>query len=970
MPGFGFGAGSARGRRAIIASGGAPSLSSTINYLGETFTLSQPMEVGYTLNGQPYIVTSTAGSWASSSTPSTVIDGYVAHGAMFDPRIVGTPLQGFDEMLAYGNLGTTSLGTSGSTPWSAALNIDPAASGAFNLTGKVGRLTKAVRVTGGGLGEFCLLQKVININLVPSTPPADAICPIFDGLGGVEWMRASTVSKMIFAGDGYISGEESLTSCIANNYLPGDTDWPMWIDNGERRRGLMPRRSWWSTGYSRDFGGVWNKLINACHAEGGAAVPDAIFYRMLTLGALSLENVRRGNVGRGGAGQNVGIKPMAVLAGMASRNSAHYALAKQHEGNETHQAFWPTSEFTNINTGFPNGQGGGYNNRQPFLPEHYGRASFFHGDQDVAAVSPTYDTDLYDSDLNPRYQLSSWPYAVLGLANCLRFVNGAGGKTGLNLVTNDGPILPTNPYSACIPAMLRYTALGVDLDPYVDPFPSTFPTVRTRSRQTLMAVIGSAAMTPDPVGPQVNQSTYLTPTATGFSWNYTTWDIGGPIKPITRVDHRMTLDGGRTFLVENNVGETGSKATGVPYNRDVGVQNRRWSADGAGPWSVNYPKVQIGVPSYPLSQVARFVIRPTGTASGAPTNIQPPGIVVRPLNNWAGPYYQPAPVPLPVNTLLYAGLGWWAGDLSAAPTYQWYVGAAADGSDKTAISGATSDTYTVASASMSKYITLGVTIGGVTAFSSPTQVESPVYPAMTLTTFDGVNDCLNKNTALTGAVAGRKLTFSMTGAMAAGTNALAMRLCTFGDNSVGTSSGSQLFSIERRTTGALQVIIRQTGGTGVGNNVTIFNGTTTTNALTAEMGEVTVTVTIDLDAARYQVYVNDTAVAWATAPTVAAADIPFQWMIRPRLFASLVTSPALTAVLSFNHRCTFFHTDSLDISVLGNRNKLKPANIGNRGEGVFGTDALVMLYGPAASIGANYGTGGNYTLVGAVTDVP
>jgi hypothetical protein len=57
--------------------------------------------------------------------------------------------------------------------------------------------------------------------------------------------------------------------------------------------------------------------MNACHAEGAAAVSDAVFYRMLTLGSLCLENVRRLNVQRGGGAQNVGIKPMAVLAGMA-----------------------------------------------------------------------------------------------------------------------------------------------------------------------------------------------------------------------------------------------------------------------------------------------------------------------------------------------------------------------------------------------------------------------------------------------------------------------------------------------------------------------------------------------------------------------------------------------------------------------------------------------------------------------------
>lgn len=952
-------------------------LTNTINYLGETFTLSQPMKVGYTLNGQPFIVTDTAGSWSASTNPSATVDGYVAHGAMFDPRIIdgaeypappgSSNTQGFDQMLANGTLGTGALGASGSIPWSSTQNIDPAASGAYSLAGKVGRLVKSVRVTGGGLGEFCLLQKFININLVPSVPPAGAISPIFDGNGGVEWLTTNNVTKSIFAGDGYVSGEETLASCITNNYLPGDTDWPLWIDNGEKRRGLMPRRSWWATtGYSRDFGGVWNRLVNACHAEGAGAVSDSIFYRMLTLGALCLENVRRGNVQRGGAGQNIGLKPMAVLAGMASRNTAHYALAKQFEGNETHQAFWPTSAFTNIATGFPNGAGTGSYNRQPFLPEHYGRAAFFHGGQDITAVSPAVDTILYDSDLAPRYQHTSWTSAGLGLSNCLRFVNGPGGKTGVNLVLNDGTVSSTNPYSACIPAMWRYTTFNNDVDSYLSAFATSEERVRTR--QTVAAAAGSAAMTPDPVSPMKNQAAYLTATTTGYTWNYSSWDVGGPIKPITRVDHRSTLDGGRTFFVESNVGETGTKSTAVPYGIDIGVQNRRWSSDGAGPWSVNYPKVEPGAAAYPNSQLPRFVIRPSGTPIGTPVNIQAPAIVYRPLTNWNGPYFEPVPQPVSLNLTVFAGVGWWTGNLTPGFTYQWFAGNLANGSDRVAISGATSSSFVVTSAQANKYLSVGITCSGVTAFSTPVQISAPVYPAMTLTAFDGVNDYLTRSAALAGAVNGRKFTFSFTGSFDVAGNGVVQRLCTFGDGTTGTSSSSQLLSVERRPTNNLQIIARSVDGTGTGNGTVLFNGTTSGtagNLVTSANGEVTITVSVDLDAARYQVCVNNTVIPWAAAPTVLVQDIPFTSMLRPWLLV------ALSGAADFrgNHRCTFFHTDSLDLSVAANRDKFLPANIGNRGEGVFGVDALVMIFGPASSIGTNYGTGGNYTLVGSVTDV-
>lgn len=983
-----LGAGLSKGAQGLYsgASGGGgtypTTLTNTISYLGETFTLSQNMKVGYSLNGQPFIVTDTAGSWTGSSTPSAVVNLNVAHGAMFDPRLMGTisglPVnlsQGFDEMLSKGNQGANVLGASGSTPWDAPLNIDPAASGAYNLAGKVGRLVKSVRVDPVGphfgLGEFCLFKKFLNINLVAAVPPAGAICPIFNGAGGaggVEWMTTTNVSKYIFAGSvSYISGEATLATCVGTGgdgyvpndtgYLPGDTDWPMWIDSGERRRGLMPRRAYWATtGYARDFGGVWAKLLNACHVEGAAAVSDAVFYRMLTIGSLCLENVRRGNEQRGGAGQHVGIKQFAVLAGIASRSTALYAESKLYEGGETHQAFWPTSAFTNIAAGFPGGSGEGYYNRQPFLSEHYGRASYFHGEQDITAISPTVNADLHDSDLAPRYQHTSWTTAGPSLANCLRFVGGPGGKTGVNSILNEGTINSSNPYAATIPAMWRYTAFNNDVDATLTAFGSVAE--RTRTRQTIEAMVGSIPMTPDPVSVQKNQATYVTSTPTGFSWNYVGYDIGGPIKSsITRVDHRLTLDGGRTFLVETNVGESGSKTTNVPYNRDIGVQNRRWTTDGAGPWSVNWPKVEPGSPVYGPSQLYRFVIQRGGTPSGTPTNTQAPQILFKPLTNWAGPYYENATGLLPVNDEVYAGIGWWTGDLVGGPTYQWYAGNLADGSDRAAISGATADVFTVTSAQASKYLSLGVTIGITTAFSGTYQVETPSYPAMTLTAFDGTNDYMNRTAALVGITNGRKFTFSVTGALTA-SDGVVKNIARFGDLS-GTSSVDNLIQIDRITSNAIQVILRDTSGT------VFFTGTTATNAWRTTNGEVTFSVSVDLDAARYQVCVENSVIAWASGPTVTVQDIPFVSMIRPFILASLTgTNP-----VPINHRCTFFHTDSLDLSITANQNKLKPANIGNKGEGVFGVDALVMLYGPAASLGKNYGTGRRFTLVGAVADV-
>lgn len=934
--------------------GTAFTLTNTISYLGETFTLNQNAKVGYTLNGQPFIVSDTPGlTWVSSSTPSALVNvsgtNYRAHGAEFDPWWIspGTITEE-DTPLFTGAQGVSeywSTLVSRSAAYASAKNVDPGNTGTpWSIpVGTCGRLVKVVQRAGLVAGNLTIPQKILHINIVPSVPPAGAIAPIYNGAGGVEWL--TSFNKNVFRGGGYVSGQTTLSACIAAGYLPA-TDWPFYIANGEQRRGIIPYSLEWTSGYSRDFGARLAEVINACHAEGAAAVSDSVAYYLATQGCLLIENVRRGNVQRGGAGQNSGMKPLAALVGMASGNTTILSQSQQYEGNETHQQFYVSSAFFGAASGFPNGAGNGGFYRKTFTPDDVGRSVFFHGNQ-ALPPSPTAFADLYDASAAVRYQYTAGQASNLGISAILQLQNGPGGIDGAGYVLQGGANNPaTNPYASTLTYWREYaTAIG-DVDIAIQPF--TLSWHRTLLARVFANYVNAPAQPPAAVTPVLNTAAYASAAAGGITYDWR--NVGHYTDAVTQWDNRYTLDDGRTFLVENNVASNGTRS-GLPIGVSIGVQFRRRSASGIGPWSVNFPRTIAGVPGAATNP--RLVLQPTGTPTGTPTNVQAPQIMYQPypLATW---YFEPWTGMAAQNQVLNGGVGWWTGDLvSPGRLVKWQRGT-------TDIAGATSLDYTVTSADAGQTVRFGVSYdGGATwVFSSSVSIATPVYPSMSLTAFDGTNDYLDRTSVLAGAANGRKFTFSVTGALT-GADGVLKRIVAFGRAGAGTTTVDNLLQIDRTSTNAINVVVRNTAGT------TIFNGTTVANAWRTTDGEVTFTVSIDFDTARYQVCINNTVIAWAAAPTVTVENISWASAARPRLFASL----SGTADLQFNHRCTFFHTDSLDLSVLANRNKLLPANIGNRGEGVFGVDALVMLFGPAASIGTNYGTGGNYTLVGAVTDV-
>lgn len=635
-------------------------LSDTLYYKGEWEQFETPMPIGYGLNGQPFIVTDRFSRWIDSSKRTAIIGDFWGNGAMWEPQLVGNASQGVDGVLG----AVTGSQRAAIMAYNHDLNVAPGAGAPFQIVpGMCGRLVHTVRKFGmtGPDGTWRVFQKRMFINLVPEPPPPGAICPIFDGAGDVQWVTRAMVRKSVLRGCGYVPGQMTLAAAKAAGYVP-DTDLAFFLDNGERRR-LWLADDVWATGYSTQYGNSTGRLLGAMHAVGAAGVEDADFYALLTFGSYGIENARRGNPMRGGAGQNLAMKPIAVTLAMATRDPRICADALTLEGNETHQHFWVTSDFVGVPPSHPGGSGQGFHNRWPFQDVHVGRAHFFHGDQ-ALPPNPLADPTRLDSDLLVRYEGTSGQTGIMGFNNMGLLKDGPDGVDGLTFLLKGGAMGPENPYSASHAYWQRYRYLNPDLTT------STELLNVDAALYDLMRDVSDVPVwttTPDAFCPPLNQNKYMQATAGGFTLDFT--NAKQAAEPVTRLDLRYSLDQGRSFLNDPNVSHPTYARSDFPRQVPVFVQNRRWSASGAGPWSVNTPKAMVAG----SMGAWRFVITATGTASGAPVNVQPPQISQRMFADFPGDLYKLADTAVPPGTTLYAGLGWWNGNLLVGGDFHWTV---------------------------------------------------------------------------------------------------------------------------------------------------------------------------------------------------------------------------------------------------------------------------------------------------------
>lgn len=693
-------------------------LTNTVAFDGETYTLETPMRVGYALNGQPFIISDRAGKWTVSSTPSSLYGSYTVDGAMFDPRLIGDFVQGFNE--SWESLSGSQI--SAAMPYGD--NIEPAAAGPFEITeGMCGRIVHIITDREVAPAEpdgetWTYVKKNIVLNVVPTAPPAGAICPIYDGAGGVEWVTTATASKDIFRGTGYAIGQTTLTTAVAGDYLESPNQ-PLYIDNGEQRRILMNNPA---GGYSEKFGTAWAQLINACHALGADGVSDNVFFRMLTVGAQVIENSRRGHYMPGGAGQNSGQWMMGMMLAMATKDSRIESECHAYKTNELDQQFWVTNDWVAQPTGWADDIGFGTvgnnhdYNRQIYRPENVGTVGFKVTN---STDSPDDDWRSHDSQPFTDYQAVSGKVGVHCFAAMLGFINGPDGKDGSEFILNSLPNDTTNDRAASLAYWGEYPYLSND-------FASGgnygwLP----EGRNVLIKRLAEAAVQPIPqpafaFTPGQGHLSYVTNNASSISWNYSTASVS-PL-PITQFDNRLSLDYGRTAMEMLNCGVSGTTAP-LPAGIPIYLSNRFHNSAGTRGWGSN-DRHQVGKPYV-------FVQQATGTPSGTPTPdvTVPPKIVQRKYPVWKGREWKEADAIVAAGTTLYPGLGWFtSGNLTAGGEARFYVEGvvvhtvAIDAVDNT-------DGYTVQPGDAG--IMLEIEIGGVTVDASnvvndvPLSITSP-----------------------------------------------------------------------------------------------------------------------------------------------------------------------------------------------------------------------------------------------------
>lgn len=675
------------------SSGTSYSTTDNFTYKSETVTFNQAVKIGQTLNGQYFVVSDTPGTTlVSFSTPSTTSGGLKINGAEFHPKI--STSQGLSQRVA--SLSGTP-GATNSTAYGNARNIDPGNTGSpYSIpVGASGRVVKVIDDLTPA-GPWQLFSEIIHINIVPSVPPAGAIAPIYDDAGNVTWV--TTASKSILAGCGYVSGQTTLAAAKAAGWMP-DLDQPLYFTVAEQARPFYAN-SLITTGYSVDRATYYGRVMNAMHSEGSAGVSDADWYIMVNYMAGMVERAYR-NLDNSGAGQFVGEAPFAHNLAMASGDAAIIAAFHAMEGNEVSQPGWIGDTEINQAPQFDaHSSGTNYYNRWPFLEIHRNRAHFRHS-SNVAS-----ETHLLDSDVGCRYEDVAGGGGIIGYNNMALCQDVHGTGDGLTFLIN-GTNNTSNPKAAIPAYWRRERTFNADCSlSGSNPWGSS-QDFALHDVAIAQSSVTPLTTTPDAFSPIRNQSNYLTAVAGGFRSNMT--NAKQATETVTRWDYRYTLDDGISFFEDLDVGTVDyTKSSGMPVGVSIGIENRRWSASGAGPWSVIHPKQDSGG-SVPGTN-PRFYVTPSGTPSGTPTNAQAPVIRYKPISGYAGPYYEdtPALVNVPTGTVLYSGVGWWpSGDLTGGFSTEWFL----DG-----VSQGVSDTYTTQLGDFN--ITTEVTCGGVTVASS------------------------------------------------------------------------------------------------------------------------------------------------------------------------------------------------------------------------------------------------------------
>lgn len=378
---------------------------------------------------------------------------------------------------------------------------------------------------------------------------------------------------------------------------------------------------------------------------------------------------------RAGAGQHCGYMPGIVFAGFALQNATILSDALSIKTNMTEQNFWideslvgrPFYWFSRVNT--------------DTAAERRNR-TFFPSDVGLPWLSQQVDpfSRANSNDMRQRYMESTADTNFLETMAIAVLRNGpAGFSTGLDWILGGSGAAKdaTNPRAAIFAFQDRLYEANFPWQVSTGALPSWALTWYETYRGDIDFPVPQNPPEHNPA-----QTAAVTAATGGFSYDFSAITLSR--YSITRRDIRWSYDG-LEWVQLDDVAASGS-VTGLVRGAQVYVQERRWNAYGASPWSDNY---SVGNKSTDYPERYTITTTGTGTTTALTWDVNPAGFY-KPYPSWQGPYYEPVPATLTTDILtLYVSNGIPNGATYPAPTftYQWQ-------NDGSPISGATASSYT------------------------------------------------------------------------------------------------------------------------------------------------------------------------------------------------------------------------------------------------------------------------------------
>lgn len=932
-------------------------LQNTVTVNGVTFNFNKPMPVCYSCLGDPVVISSDAFQITSITPDSSQVETSagsgvfrVANGAMINPLGTGMSQQGFDGLIE------DYVATADITPYSTALNADPATSGAINVSqGQQLSVVKSVRCTGltavnTSNSGYRTIDRYVILTVLNKVPFAGFFRPAPAGNTKVllSGWREANVDYSVLRNFTPVTNQPSLATALT--YIRPTLPFFQPDGNGEKFRRL--NTEFGSTGqddqrsinYSRDFGLTRGDALARLHVSASNAEKRELFLRVIQHGIDLAGEINTGFTGAGGAGMGYGRQEFPYFSAFALGDNYLLSAARAQLGSTFNQHFWVKESDIGSNVYWPTPSSQNRFHAATYLPSDVGIPEW--------EQEPNKDPRMRNASLLSRYR-EFYQSGLVGAFATFLLQSTRLSMDGVQAVLN-GPNDATNERSAALNYYDRMLRITQQL--------RTFNGDVSSGRLAFIAAYRN----------QINATPWVgrpdwfeyTNTTSNYNQNVTVgnglisfnWSAGDAFitSPTTRHDVRYSLDG-VDWVEVNNVGASTGTITGLTKGVPHEVSYRRHNALGAGRWTPTYGFTSAagGFPS------RRNRVAPTGTETDAPPlNTIAPKIFTNIYPEYAGELYTPAPTTLTVDFMrqprkvLTASLGYWTGFPGPTFAYQWR----ANGVN---IVEATSKDYSLSWFTTNNDVidcvitatnsqgTVNITTASVTV---PTEIE-PILPS----TLDRVNNIkagvaaptvIKKAGLLENVNNGRRGVFAIRGKLLGADN----QAIVFLAQGAGTSS-SDILRVQRIATNQIRVTLRNA-------SAQVMQGTSTATLIAGT--EFTLLCAWDLNAATSQIWLNGVN-AGGTATFGTITDIPYTTYQPCNLFGTGTSTGLMPAEWDY----VYLNLSSfVDLSIPENRDRFLPANIGGWGDGPTGTRPQIFAWGDAESYNdgvSNKGIGGILT---------